>query len=197
MDGVGDYTRRLAVELSGRGHQCHLLALRDARVSKALSGNLGDAANPVPSLRLPATDSWPERVREAKAFCDHAAPDWISWQMVPYGYDSRGLSFGLGRRFQEISSGRKNQVMFHEIWIGEASKSSVKNKVVGKFQQHIIQDLLQRLRPRIVHTHTPLYQHLLGNLRYPAHDPAALRKYSHRGPSGSGLAQGKVARGLE
>jgi hypothetical protein len=168
MDGVGDYTRRLAVQLSSQGHKCHLLAVADSRINKATAANLGDADHIVPSLRLPATDSWRERVRQAKVFCAHASPDWISWQMVPYGYDSRGLCFGLGKRFEEISGGHPNQIMFHEIWIGEAMKSSVKNKLVGKFQQHIIQDLLQRLRPRIVHTHTPLYQHLLGNLRYPA-----------------------------
>ena len=168
MDGVGDYTRRLAVEVASRGHQCFLLSLADARISKATAGNLGSGAFVVPSLRLPATDSWRERVRQAKAFCAHVDPDWISWQIVPYGYHSRGLSFGLGKRFQEISGGRRNQIMFHEIWIGEAAQSSVKNKVVGKFQQHIILDLLQRLRPLVVHTHTPLYQHLLGNIRYPA-----------------------------
>jgi glycosyltransferase involved in cell wall biosynthesis len=54
--------------------------------------------------------------------------------------------------------------MFHEIWIGEAEQSSLKNKIVGKLQRLIIKDLLDKLRPLVVHTHTPLYRHLLGGL---------------------------------
>jgi hypothetical protein len=168
MDGVGDYTRRLAEEINARGHHCSLLAVADVHVKKAVTGDFGDANAPIPYLRLPATDSWPERVRQAKVFRERFAPDWISWQIVPYGFDPRGLSFGMGRRFQEISGGCKNQIMFHEVWIGEATISSVKNKIVGKMQRFIIKDLLQKLQPRVVHTHTPLYQHLLGGLGYPS-----------------------------
>jgi len=164
MDGVGDYTRRLAAELAARGHRCHLLALADSQVKKIMAGEFGDATGLIPYLRLPATDSWAKRVRHAKKFCKSVASDWISWQIVPYGFDSRGLSFGLGKRFKEISGDCKNQVMFHEIWIGEAEQSSLKNRIIGKLQKLIIKDLLQKLQPRVVHTHTPLYQHLLGRL---------------------------------
>jgi glycosyltransferase involved in cell wall biosynthesis len=162
MDGVGDYTRRLATELNARGHHCYLLALADPRVQKATTVDFGGTNGAC--LRLPATDSWPERLRQAKSFCEGVAPDWVSWQIVLYGFDPRGLSFGLGRRFKEISGGCKNQIMFHEIWIGEAEQSSLKNKIIGKLQRLIIRDLLQKLQPLVVHTHTPLYQHLLGGL---------------------------------
>jgi glycosyltransferase involved in cell wall biosynthesis len=164
MDGVGDYTRRLAAELNARGHHCHLLSLADSQIKRSMAGEFGDAKGLVPYLRLPATDSWPERLRQAKSFCECVAPDWISWQIVLYGFDPRGLSFGLGARCGEISAGRRNQIMFHELWIGEAEQSSLKNKIIGKLQRPIIKDLLSRLRPLVVHTHTPLYQHLLGGL---------------------------------
>jgi glycosyltransferase involved in cell wall biosynthesis len=161
---VGDYTRRLAAEITEQGHRCHLLALADSRVKKITAGEFGDANGLIPYLRLPAADSWPERVHQAKNFCKGIAPDWISWQIVPYGFDRRGLSFGMGGRFKEISGGCKNEVMFHEIWIGEAEGSSLKNRITGKLQRLIIKDFLQKLQPRVVHTHTPLYQHLLGRL---------------------------------
>jgi glycosyltransferase involved in cell wall biosynthesis len=164
MDGVGDYTRRLAAELNARGHRCYLLSLADSHVKETTAGESGDANGLIPHLRLPATDSWPERVRRAKSFCESVAPDWISWQIVPYGFDRRGLSFGLGGRFREISGGCRNQIMFHEIWIGEAEQSSLKNKIIGKLQRHIIKDLLHKLHPLVVHTHTPLYRRLLGGL---------------------------------
>jgi glycosyltransferase involved in cell wall biosynthesis len=160
-DGVGDYTRRLAAELRARGHDCYLLALADTHVKKATAADFGDTNG---ILRLPATDSWPERIRQAKRFRESVEPDWISWQIVLYGFDPRGLGFGLGRRCREISGGCKNQVMFHEIWIGEAERSTLKNKIIGKLQRLIVKDLLSKLRPLVVHTHTPLYQHLLGGL---------------------------------
>jgi glycosyltransferase involved in cell wall biosynthesis len=164
LDGVGDYTRRLALELTARGHSCSLLALADPQIKKAASGDFGGASGAVSVLRLPATDSWPGRLRQAKRFREDFAPDWISWQIVLYGFDPRGLSFGLGARCREISGDCRNQVMFHEIWIGEAEHSSLKHKIIGKGQRLIIKDLLDKLRPLVVHTHTPLYRHLLGGL---------------------------------
>ena len=157
MDGVGDYTRRLAGELAATGHSCSLLSLADSRVQTVTTGKFGSLS----FLRLPATDSWAERVRRAKDFCEGIAPDWISWQIVPYGFDARGLCFGLGARCREIAGAHRNQVMFHEIWIGEANQASLKNKVIGKLQKFILRDFLGKLQPRVVHTHMPLYQHLL------------------------------------
>jgi glycosyltransferase involved in cell wall biosynthesis len=158
---VGDYTRMLAAELNASGHQCSLLSLADPQVGQAVTGTTGD----IPLLRLPATASWPDRIGAAKKFCDYFAPDWVSWQIVLYGYDPRGLCLGLGARMKQISGGYKNQIMFHELWIGIAQESPLKNKLVGTLQRLIIKDVLRTLRPRFVHTHTPLYRHLLDKLR--------------------------------
>jgi len=168
MDGVGDYTRRLAVELNALGHRCHLLALADTHVKDITADEIPATHGVVSCLRLPATASWRDRVRLAKHLCESIAPDWISWQIVPYGFDPRGLSFGLGGRLKEIAGSRRSQIMFHEIWIGEAKQSSLKNKLIGKLQRSMIKDLLHKLQPGVIHTHTPLYQHLLGRLGYPA-----------------------------
>jgi glycosyltransferase involved in cell wall biosynthesis len=166
MDGVGDYTRILATELIALGHECSLVAIADHHVNKPATCDFGDANYPLPALRLPARASWPERLRAAIAYRQDFAPEWVSWQIVLYGFDRRGLSFGLGRRLREVSLGCKNQIMFHELWIGEAIDTSFKNKLMGKAQKLIISDLLKKLRPRVVHTHTPFYRHLLGRLGY-------------------------------
>jgi hypothetical protein len=155
-DGVGDYSRRLAAELEGRGHSCFLVALADPHVTTITqSGN---------SLRLPAGLPWSERILAAQKFRDDIAPDWISWQFVLYGYDPRGLSFGLGSHLGKIAAGFRNHIMFHEIWIGEARQSPLKFKLIGQVQKILFRDLLRKIRPRIVHTHTPLYQYFLGRL---------------------------------
>ncbi len=165
MDGVGDYTRRLAVEVSRRGHRCWLLSLADPHVTEATAGEYKEADQTVvPFLRLPAAYSWPERVRQARRFLESSAPDWISWQIVLYGFDPRGLSFGLGRRFREIAGECRNQIMFHEIWIGLAKQTPWKRKLIGALQKSIIRGLVRELRPLAVHTQTPLYRHLLTGL---------------------------------
>ncbi len=166
MDGVGDYTRILAAELVARGHQCSLIALADHHVKKRTTCDIGDAQYSLPALRLPARASWPERLQAAIAYRQDFAPEWVSWQIVLYGFDPRGLSFGLGRRLREVSLGCKNQIMLHELWIGEAVQTSFKNKLIGRAQKHIIRDLLKKLRPRVIHTHTPLYRRRLGRLGY-------------------------------
>jgi glycosyltransferase involved in cell wall biosynthesis len=168
MDGVGDYTRRLAAELAARGHSAYLLSIADAHVRQVSAGEFSDAGALVPYLRLPSSETWSERVHQGKSFCRQVAPDWVSLQMVPYGFNPRGLSFGLGRRVAEMVGPCKSQVMFHEIWIGEAEGSSLKNQFIGRLQKHIVHDLLKKLHPRVVHTHTPLYRHLLGKLGYDA-----------------------------
>jgi len=164
MDGVGDYTRRLAVELNALGHRCHLLALADTHAQDTTAGEFPASNGVVSYLRLPASQPWRERVRQARRFRERIAPDWISWQIVPYGFDPRGLSFGLGGRCREIAGNCRSQVMFHEVWIGEAEEVPLKNKIVGKLQRYIIRDLVRTLQPAVVHTHMPLYQHLLGTV---------------------------------
>jgi hypothetical protein len=160
LDGVGDYTVLLATALAQRGHSCALLALADPHVAEVTRTEAG----PLTCLRLPAAEAWMGRVAEAKRFRDATAPDWVSFQFVPYAYNPRGLCFGLGARFRAIAGDRPVAIMFHEIWIGEADEAPLKNKLVGKLQRHIIKDLVTQLAPRVVHTHTPLYRHLLGGL---------------------------------
>lgn len=168
MDGVGDYSRRLAAEISARGHECQLLSLADSHVTVPTPCDFRESGVVLPALRLPAIASWSDRVRRAREFAGTFAPDWISWQIVPYGFHPRGMSFGLGGRLGEISLGFKTEIMFHEVWIGEASQAQMKHKLIGQVQRQIIRDLLRQLRPRVVHTHTPLYQHLLGALGHRA-----------------------------
>ncbi len=164
MDGVGDYTRLLAASLTVGGVHCALLSMADHHVRKPTNGDFGDVSGAIPYLRLPARDTWPVRLRRAMSYCQDFGPDWVSWQIVLYGFDPRGLSIGLGRRLREVSGHYKTHIMFHEIWIGEPDQSPLRHKIVGKVQKRIIRDLIKKLRPRVVHTHTPLYQYLLGRI---------------------------------
>jgi len=207
MDGVGDYTRRLAAELISQGHECRMIAISDHHVTKLTECDFGDARAALPALRLPARESWPIRLQRAMDYRMEFSPDWVSWQIVIYGFDKRGLSFGLGRRLREVSGRVPNHIMFHEIWIGEGDDAPVKHKLVGRVQRQIIKDMLLKLKPRVVHTHMPLYQHLLGKLGFPArilplfgNIPVAKearadwlkQKWTDAGPQASGSGRAKT-----
>lgn len=157
-DGVGDYTRTLAAECARQGAQTHLIALNDEFIQT-------DAVSPEdPSLRLPAAAPWAARIRRAGAEAERFNPDWVSLQFVTYGFHPRGLPFGLTPRLLQLTAGRPTHIMFHELWIGEASASSGKERAIGLLQRRIIQHMLRGLQPAVIHTSNPLYQHLLGRI---------------------------------
>jgi hypothetical protein len=168
MDGVGDYTRLLASQLAERGHLCALVALADPHVHETTREEVAAGQRPIPVLRIPGTAPWLQRIAETKEFRAAFAPDWISFQFVVYAYDPRGLCFGLGKHFRAVAGDTPSHVMFHEIWIGEAEGTPIKRQLVGKVQRYIIKDMLQKLRPRVIHTHTPLYRFFLGKLGFEA-----------------------------
>ena len=186
MDGVGDYTRRLAAELIFQGHECRLLAISDHQVTEPTECDFGDAYAAIQALRLPARESWPFRLQRAMDYRTQFSPDWVSWQIVIYGFDKRGLSFGLGRRLREVSGRVPNHIMFHEIWIGEGDDAPLKHKLIGRLQRQIIKDVLRKLKPRHrPHEHAACISISLPKLGVPREHSPALRKYSRSRTRGS------------
>jgi hypothetical protein len=164
LDGVGDYTRQLAGQLAQRGHACLLIALADPHVGDVQREEMAEGARRISVLRIPSLAPWPERVAVASSARESFAPDWISFQLVPFAFDPRGLCFGLGKQFRAIAGDIAPELMFHEIWIGEAEGTPFQRRLIGRLQRFILRDLVRKLRPRVLHTHTPLYRHLLGTL---------------------------------
>lgn len=52
-------------------------------------------------------------------------------------------------------------IMFHELWIGAAKQSSLKHQLVGAIQRWFILEMVRKLNPAVIHTHTPLYVAML------------------------------------
>ena len=164
---MGDYTWRLAEELISRGHECQLIAAADWHVqapSFSTRTFFRESDEGIQLLRLPATLPWSERVPRARKVAEAFVPDWISWQFVLYGFDSRGLGFGLGKNLSEIAGDRRNHMMFHESWAGESAGSTFKERALGLLQRRSVCGVLKKLAPPVLHTHTPLYQLLLREL---------------------------------
>lgn len=159
-DGVGDYTRRLAQACLALNHSCGLVALNDPHVSDPVE----TAEGHLPTLRLPATMPWPDRVGMAKEFRSRFQPDRVSLQFVAYGFDRKGIVRNLDRFLAPITSGIALQIMFHELWIGLGKSASLKERVMGQVQRHYLQRLISRLRPGWVSTSNALYISLLEGL---------------------------------
>jgi hypothetical protein len=160
-DGVGDYTRRLAVECIRQGYPAAILGLNDLHISEAVTELQEIEGTSVSVLRLPRTMRWNKRIIESRNWLGAFNPDWLSLQYVTFGFDPKGLGFGLGKRLAAMNAKAAWHIMFHELWVGLARKSSLKHRIWGALQRLIILDLEGRLRPSVVHTQAESYRVVL------------------------------------
>lgn len=167
-DGVGDYTRRLAIALIKNGHQAAAVSLNDRHVSEVYDGWQTADGGDLQVLRLPSITPFDRNIEVARAWIDEREPSWLSLQYVPFGYHPKGLRFGLGRSLSQLGNSRKWDVMVHELWVGMASEESLKLKLWGTVQRMLIGSLLKTLKPGVIHTQTVLYQQHLKRMGFDA-----------------------------
>ncbi len=163
-DGVGDYTRRLAGELIYQHHQVSIIALNDPHISTEFFGTQDVEGNILTVLRLPSNLPIEVRFKQAKVWIDKFNPDWLSLQFVAFGFQRKGLPFRLSKWLSQLGEGRRWHIMFHELWVGMHVNASIKLFLWGRLQQQLIQNLLWKLRPFIVHTQSKLYQMQLAKI---------------------------------
>jgi hypothetical protein len=160
-DGVGDYTRRLAGELIRQKHAAGAVALNDSGVFESGESIQEGEGIDIPVLRLAARLPWPRRMAEAREWVRRFRPDWISVQFVCFGFDPRGLPFGLGRRLRTIVAGTAVHWMFHELWVGRERGHAWKYRLWGAMQRRVVLGIYRDLQPRIVHTSIEPYARTL------------------------------------
>jgi hypothetical protein len=154
-DGVGDYTRWLAVESARQGASCRLLALADRHISVPVCG---PDQSGLEALRLPYTMPWPERLRAAKAFLASFPSEWVSLQFVPYSFQRWGVASKLVRALPALIGRSRLHVMFHEIWIDGGK--SVRQQLVSAAQKRAVLALAGHPQA-LMHTSNGTYQHAL------------------------------------
>lgn len=167
VDGVGDYTRRLATELIKQGHEIAALALDDQFTDKPTDHieNVDTIAFPV--YRIPSKLNVDNRFKLAYDWIENFNPEWLSLQFVSFSFHAKGLPFGLSKQLSKFN-GRKWHIMFHELWIGMEEKSTLKHIIWGKIQKFLIKTLIKKLNPLLIHTQTKLYQIQLAKLGFNA-----------------------------
>ena len=164
MDGVGDYTRWLAVEATRQGASCRLLALADRHIEVPV---IDRDPSGLESLRLPFSMTWTERLRMAKEFLAASPADWVSLQFVPYSFQRWGVAGKLVRSLPELVGRSRLHVMFHEVWIDGGM--SARRRLVSAAQRRSILTL-GAYPDALIHTSNGTYQHALA-----AHDVRARR----------------------
>lgn len=152
-DGVGDYTRALAIECARWGHETLLVSINDPWIITSVQ----DSA----LLRLGTSTPWPDRAKALQKFLRDSRPDIVSLQFVPYAFHLRGLPLALLRILRGMMGHLPVQIMFHEIWIGAQIRAPLKFRAVGFFQRKIIKTLVKSLNCRVIHTSNLVYVHLL------------------------------------
>jgi len=170
-DGVGDYTRRLAANCILQGHECTILALDDRHTERSLSGAatgekcIRETQNSdgvdIPCLRCSVSLPRQERIQRIREYLAAFDPDWVSLQFVPYGFHPKGLPWRFARDFEPMIGARPLQIMFHELWIGNATGASWKDRLIGALQRRCILRMLRRLKPKLLHTSNATYVRLL------------------------------------
>jgi hypothetical protein len=164
-DGVGDYTRRLASELQRCGHECVCVAANDrhtARAKAPVSGEYEQQTTEPGIVRLASQESWGTRFAAIRAAVDNFAPEWVSLQYVPHGFQIKGLPIAFALRMGNVGacfSGRRVHIMFHELWGGASAKAS--DRLINFLQKWLIVYVDRRVQPRVVHVTNTLYQQRL------------------------------------
>ncbi|MFT3932632.1 MAG: hypothetical protein QM726_03370 [Chitinophagaceae bacterium] len=156
-DGVGDYTRKLALELTKQGHRAGAIAINDRFVNNIADELQCESSLSIPVLRLPASIPGTQNFDIAKKWVDSFNPEWMSLQYVPFAFHPKGLRLGLGKQLHQLGKGRKWHIMFHELWVGMNKESSQKYFYWGQVQRQLISSMIARLKPLIVHTQTQVY----------------------------------------
>jgi len=159
-DGVGDYTKKMALMCEEYGIKPLIIAINDRYIDQMQSGYI----NSIPFLRIPKIMPIKYKLIEIEKYIALASPiDWISLQFVPYGFNNKGLIYKYIKPLKRLFSGFKVHVMMHELWIGEEQQASFKNKYFGYLQKIFIINLLKSIKPLVVNTSIPLYKHMLEN----------------------------------
>ena len=161
-DGVGDYTRRLCGELIRTGHMAQIVSLCDKHVVSFITQNQVIEETPVIVRRIPITTSYNLRLAWTQEIVKEVAPDWISLQFVPNGFNHKGLPLWLPVFLKKINADSRNHIMFHELAF---PNNSIKNRCIRFLQIQIIKLIVFNFKPNVINTHTPYYLKLLSSLK--------------------------------
>lgn len=164
-DGVGDYVRKLSINMLGPECSISLLSIMEKNLTDITTEQIKNVYSNINIVRIPKFTSKKNRRAIINQFILQQEPDWISLQFVPFSFNDKGLPIYLHDLFLDIDKSIKWHIMFHELWVGINTEASIKYKIWGEFQRLIILDLVKKLKPVYISTNTDVYKHVLTSNR--------------------------------
>jgi len=142
-DGVGDYNRRLVAELTKKNYQVLLVSCNERQLEADCEEEVKEGSSTFKIYRLSGSNSWEHRMNKMQGYLDGFDPDWISFHYVPYAFHPKGLPAKFVNSIKSLRLRAKTQIVFHEIWQGESSESTLKDKIIGFIQRRIAFKLIK------------------------------------------------------
>ena len=161
-DGVGDYTRRLAVQFKKKNHTTAVLAIDDRYINKPILETQFSDNSSIEVFRIPF--QYP--IIDALQWILNFGAEIYSLQYVPYSFSDKGIHRGLGKKLQKIATIGPWHIMFHELWIGMESRRSLKDLAIGWFQRQMVKRLINALNPFLITTQIDLYSSKLRSMGF-------------------------------
>jgi len=164
-DGVGDYVRRIAIALTGKGHVVAAIALYDSYVTftteyleEASDGNFQ-------VVRIPSAYKAKCRFDVATGFTKKFNAQWLTLQYVGFGFNRYGLPWDIILFLKRVIGKAKLHIMLHELWCGMPAKIGRKEKLLGSIQKKFLPIMLHKLRPQSVSTSNLFYASELNRIK--------------------------------
>ena len=161
-DGVGDYTRRLAVELIRMGNIVTAVAINDQFIERKIICEQEVDGISLDVVRLPGATGLIDNFRSASKIMTEFNPSWVSLQFVPFSFSKKGIPVLFSYLIRRLLRPVNSQIMFHELWVGHASRWNEKSFWLGKLQKKAILSFIHASRPKLLVTQAPYYKYLLG-----------------------------------
>jgi len=169
-DGVGDYSRSLAYTFIKHGYQAEILAINERQLAReTINFVQQEGGLNINTYRLSSLFTWKQRQELANEIIFRYNPHFISLQVVPFSFDSKGLPFFLPNWLRGLkkASGAWH-IMFHELWVADSKANSFKEYIIRELQRFIIKKLLNAIGTDKVSTSNEYYKYMLKKIGYEA-----------------------------
>ena len=161
-DGVGDYTRTLAVQMNKLGHSVCCISIHDSFTSEGECNSVISQPYLLEMVRIyrfsQRTD-WYTRLRTIRRILQTFKPDWASLQYVPYSFGQNGIPLQFTSLCSLLRGPWKWHFMFHELWIDGGN--SLKKSTISNSQKFLIRATERILQPSITTTTINRYASML------------------------------------
>lgn len=154
-DGIGDYTRTLANQLSN--YYCVILcAINDDFVSEMCV-----EFDTNKTVRLSSSSSWGIRAHQLSQLLQKHQPIWISYQLAPFGFHKKGIIYKAAKHLIPVLKSYKIHFFVHELWLGAEKGASIKKKIWGIWIKFFLVRMIKKLRPQKVYVSCAINKFLL------------------------------------